>query len=140
MQLRSQPGVEALPGVDTLALHLLASTGARAELRELLQQPTQALLAALQPVLEAQGCLDALGQLQAARGHSQLALSTWQVNTCRMTQAMHHESMLVAPSILPIGSDTLFAAGCGAAAGARPKRSRGGFTCSAACSADFEQP
>ena len=79
VQVRGQPGVQALQGVDSLAVHLLACTGSRAELRELLQQPTHALLGPLQPVLEAHGCLDALGLLQAARGHSQLALSTWQV-------------------------------------------------------------
>ena len=76
--MRRQPGVAALQGVDSLAVHLLACAGSRAELRELLQQPGQALLSAVQPVLEAQQCLDALGLLQAARGHSQPALSTWQ--------------------------------------------------------------
>lgn len=71
--------MQALEGVDGLAVHLLACTGSLAELRDLLEQPCQAQLQPLQPVLAEHGCLDALGLLQASHGLSAEALETWKV-------------------------------------------------------------
>ena len=80
-QVRHEPGVQACEGVDGLAVHLLASTGLIAELRELLEQHCEAQLQPLQPVLTEHGCMDALGLLQAADGLAAEALATWQVQS-----------------------------------------------------------
>ena len=71
--------MQAPEGVASLAVNLLARAGCMAELRELLEGPHQALLQPLEPVLREQGCLDALGLLQAASGLSSEALDTWRV-------------------------------------------------------------
>lgn len=80
-QVRRRDGVEALDGVDTLAIHLLALLGWTTELDRLAAGSSGASLESVAPLLQQQGQWHSLAMLSVARGRPEDALQIWKVTS-----------------------------------------------------------
>ncbi|KAK9804448.1 hypothetical protein WJX73_002374 [Symbiochloris irregularis] len=78
LQVRGFQGIEALEGVDTLAVHLLTELGGPTKLEALLAGRTSVKLASVGPLLEHSRQWHGLALLHSARGEPRRALDIWQ--------------------------------------------------------------
>ena len=79
MQVRTREGVEALDGIDTLAVHLLAELGRTTTLESLSSSSNAVDLQAVTPVLQRHQQWHALAILEAANDQATGALDIWKV-------------------------------------------------------------
>lgn len=78
LQARAMEGVQCMPGVDTLLMHLLIDLGAAREAAAFAAVPHHVAAAAAAPRLQAAGWHHALAALWAAAGDAPAALGVWE--------------------------------------------------------------